>query len=107
MLAKVPGCGAALQIGYVVYLKESKQSCLGVSLHTIDIFGLTSEEVACEMALGVLKRSKANIALLTPGRIPMGMNVYVSPGLHGRLALRFTDGRGFLFLFFFFADSGA
>ncbi|WP_198300734.1 CinA family protein [Cellvibrio sp. PSBB006] len=43
MLAEVPGCGAALQIGYVVYSKESKQSCLGVSLHTIDIFGLTSE----------------------------------------------------------------
>ena len=71
MLAKVPGCGAALQIGYVVYLKESKQSCLGVSLHTIDIFGLTSEEVACEMTLGALKRRKANIALTNTGPYPL------------------------------------
>ena len=71
MLAEVPGCGAALQIGYVVYSKESKQSCLGVSLHTIDIFGLTNEEVAREMALGVLKRSKANIALASTGPYPL------------------------------------
>jgi nicotinamide mononucleotide (NMN) deamidase PncC len=67
MLAEVPGCGAALQIGYVVYSKESKQSCLGVSLHTIDIFGLTNEEVAREMALDALKRSEANIALANTG----------------------------------------
>lgn len=67
MLADVPGCGAVLHNGYVVYSKESKNACLGVSLHTIDIFGLISEEVAREMALGALKRSKADIALANTG----------------------------------------
>ncbi len=67
MLADVPGCGSVLQTGYVVYSKESKQMCLGVSLHTIELFGLTSEEVAREMATGALKRSKAKIALANTG----------------------------------------
>lgn len=38
MLADIPGCGAVLHNGFVVYSKESKQACLGVSLHTIEIF---------------------------------------------------------------------
>lgn len=67
MLADIPDCGAVLHNGFVVYSKESKQACLGVSLHTIEIFCLTSEEVAREMAIGALKRSKADIALANTG----------------------------------------
>lgn len=67
MLADVPGCGAVLQNGYVVYSIAAKHDCLGVSLHTVELFGLTSEEVAREMAIGALKRSKAKIALANTG----------------------------------------
>lgn len=67
LLADIPGCGAVLQGGYIVYSKAAKHACLGVSLHTIDIFGLVSEEVAREMAMGALQRCTASIALANTG----------------------------------------
>jgi nicotinamide-nucleotide amidase len=51
----------------VVYSKEAKHACLGVSLETIDTYGLTSEEVAREMAVGAMKRSRADIVLANTG----------------------------------------
>jgi nicotinamide mononucleotide (NMN) deamidase PncC len=67
-MAEVSGCGKALQMGYVVYTEEAKNSCLGVSLETIQAFGLTSEETAREMATGALARSAANLIVAIPER---------------------------------------
>ena len=67
ILANVPGCASILEMGYVVYTEHAKHYCLGVNLQTINIFGLTSEEVAREMALGALKRSRANISVAITG----------------------------------------
>ena len=67
LLADITGCGSVFEIGYVVYSEEAKHSCLGVSLKTMKDFGLTSEEVAREMAIGVLARSKADIAIAITG----------------------------------------
>lgn len=66
-LADVPGCGTVLEIGYVVYTEHAKHAFLGVSLQTIKSFGLTSEEVAKEMAEGALDRSGADMALAITG----------------------------------------
>ena len=66
-LADVPGCASILDIGYVVYTEHAKHYCLGVNLQTMKIFGLTSEEVAREMAVGALKRSSANFAIAITG----------------------------------------
>lgn len=66
-LADASGVGSALQVGFVVYSPEAKIHCLGVSKKTIERFGLTSEEVAREMALGALERSDASIALADTG----------------------------------------
>ena len=66
-LADVPGCASILDIGYVVYTEHAKHYCLGVNLQTMKMFGLTSEEVAREMALGALKRSSANFAIAITG----------------------------------------
>lgn len=66
-LADASGVGSALQVGFVVYSPEAKCHCLGVSKTTIERFGLTSEEVAREMALGALERSDASIALADTG----------------------------------------
>ena len=67
LLAGVPGCGAVLESGFVVYTPQAKHLSLGVDLLTIERFGLTSEEVAREMAIGALKMSRADIALANTG----------------------------------------
>lgn len=65
--ADISGSGAALEIGFVVYSPQAKMECLGVNSSTIDVYGLTSMEVATEMALGALRRSRADIAVANTG----------------------------------------
>jgi nicotinamide-nucleotide amidase len=67
LLADVPGCGAVLDVGYVVYTENAKNICLGVTRQTMKLFGLTSEEVATEMAIGALDRSGGDIAVAVTG----------------------------------------
>jgi PncC family amidohydrolase len=66
-LADASGVGSSLEVGYVVYSPKAKCRCLGVSGQTIERYGLTSEEVAREMALGALGRSQASIAIADTG----------------------------------------
>lgn len=67
MVADVQGSGHVLESGFIVYSPESKNSLLGVSFQTMQTYGLTSEEVAREMAVGALKLSKAAIVLANTG----------------------------------------
>ncbi|HSX83945.1 MAG TPA: CinA family protein [Cellvibrio sp.] len=72
LIANVSGCGSILYSGYVVYDERAKQECLGVQAKTIQQFGLTSEEVAREMASGALSRhtpgeGRPNFALAITG----------------------------------------
>lgn len=67
MMADISGCGTALHSAYVVYTEAAKHDCLDVSLQTIETFGLTSEEVAKEMAIGALNKSSADIILAITG----------------------------------------
>lgn len=67
LLADVEGCGAQIDCGYVVYSPEAKRRILDVQQETIDAFGLTSEEVAREMAAGALRSSGANVAIANTG----------------------------------------
>jgi PncC family amidohydrolase len=67
LVADIPGCAAVFDSGFVVYSVAAKKSQLGVDSKTIDRFGLTSEEVAREMACGALVRSGATIALANTG----------------------------------------
>ncbi|WP_322104476.1 nicotinamide-nucleotide amidohydrolase family protein [Paraburkholderia sp. J41] len=53
-LAAVPGSGTCLDVGFVTYSPSGKAGFLGVREQTIETFGLTSEEVAREMAEGAL-----------------------------------------------------
>lgn len=66
-LAEVSGSGAVMECGYVVYAIQAKREMLGVSLETIEKYGLTSEQVAREMALGALERCGADITLANTG----------------------------------------
>ena len=67
LVADVSGSGAVMECGYVVYAVRAKREMLGVNLETIDRFGLTSEEVAREMALGALERCGASVTLANTG----------------------------------------
>ncbi|MCF6757323.1 CinA family protein [Pseudomonas balearica] len=67
LLGDLPGCGQALDSGFVVYSPKAKNRLLGVSFETIEQFGLTSEEVATEMAVGALNASGAMIAVANTG----------------------------------------
>ncbi|MCF4996596.1 nicotinamide-nucleotide amidohydrolase family protein [Pseudomonas syringae] len=67
LLSEIKGTGELIESGYVVYSPEAKQRLLNVSAKTIDTFGLTSCEVAREMALGALRDSTANVAVATTG----------------------------------------
>jgi PncC family amidohydrolase len=67
LLADIPGCGQVLDSGFVVYSPNAKNRLLHVSFETIENFGLTSEEVATEMAIGALNASVANIAVANTG----------------------------------------
>ncbi|SDS81523.1 amidohydrolase, PncC family [Halopseudomonas xinjiangensis] len=67
MIADVSGVGPAFERGYVVYLPEAKNDMLDVSFETIDEYGLCSEEVAREMALGALRHSNSSMALSNTG----------------------------------------
>lgn len=67
LLSDVPGSGACLEAGYVVYSERAKQQVLGVSDDCLARFNLTSEEVARCMAQGALERSGASLAVATTG----------------------------------------
>lgn len=66
-IGSVSGGGQVMESGYVVYSPQAKHRLLGVSSNTIEEFGLTSEEVAREMATGALHDSEANVAVATTG----------------------------------------
>ncbi len=67
ILGEVAGSGECLDCGFVTYSTESKKHLLGVNIDTINHYGLTSEQVAAEMATGALKNSKANVAIANTG----------------------------------------
>jgi len=82
-VADVEGAGELLDCAFVTYSPQAKQKCLGVRAETIAEFGLTSEEVAREMALGALKRGSANLAVANTGvtdsvdpQLPPGTQCY-------------------------------
>lgn len=66
-LADVPGAGSLLDCAFVVYSPEAKQRVLSVSEETLAHYNLTSEEVAREMAQGVLSYTQATVIIANTG----------------------------------------
>lgn len=67
LLSDIPGCGKVLDSGFVVYSPDAKQKLLNVDPQTIETYGLTSEEVATEMAIGALNATVATLAVANTG----------------------------------------
>lgn len=67
-IINVPGSSNVINESYITYSIESKERILEVSKETITKYSVYSKETAREMAEGVYKRSKANIAVSVTGR---------------------------------------
>ena len=61
------GSSVWFERGFVTYSNEAKQSMLGVKAATLEQFGAVSEPVVCEMAVGALQHSLAQVALSVGG----------------------------------------
>ncbi|SAK92381.1 CinA domain-containing protein [Caballeronia calidae] len=69
LISSVPGSGACLDVGFVTYSPTGKAGFLGVRKETMEQHGLTSEEVAREMAEGALQQEAccADVAVSNTG----------------------------------------
>ncbi|MBO9622677.1 MAG: CinA family protein [Sphingomonas sp.] len=67
LLTDVDGASHAFERGFVVYTNEAKSELLGIPLDLIEREGAVSKVVACAMAEGALKGSKADIAISVTG----------------------------------------
>ena len=67
LITAVPGCSVWFKGSVTAYANETKENILGVKKELISDFGAVSEEVAKEMANGVLKVLNADFAISTTG----------------------------------------
>lgn len=66
-LINVSGASEILDYSVVTYANEFKVSELGVKEKSIEKYGVVSEAVAGEMALGVSKKAGSNVGISTSG----------------------------------------
>ncbi len=66
-LINVPNASKVLNESFVTYSNEAKMKYLGVSKEKIDIYGVVSEDVAYEMALGVCKMTGVEVGVGVTG----------------------------------------
>lgn len=62
-IVNVSGASEVMKQGYVTYSEEAKMNLLGVKKETLDTFGVVSEEIAREMAMGAAKNAHADVAI--------------------------------------------
>ncbi len=66
-VTNIPGSSAWFDSGAVVYSNQAKQDLLQVSKNTLHQYGAVSEQVAAEMAEGLLKQGRASIVASVTG----------------------------------------
>lgn len=102
-IVDVANASKVFDCAYVTYANEAKERYLGVLPETIKEFGVVSEEVTRQMALGAMKEASADVSLVTSGvagptggtdRHPIGMvcfgvgikgNVYTATKYYGEI----------------------
>jgi nicotinamide-nucleotide amidase len=66
-ITRISGSAKWFDRGFVTYSNEAKRQMLGVSAKTLANHGAVSEQVAREMARGVLRRSPSQLAVSVTG----------------------------------------
>jgi nicotinamide-nucleotide amidase len=67
LLTDVPGYSHIFERGFVTYSNQAKCDLLDIERRRVDTCGAVSEQIAIDMAMGALHRSKADIALSVTG----------------------------------------
>jgi nicotinamide-nucleotide amidase len=67
LLTDIEGRSHVFERGFVVYSEDAKCDLLGIDHATVESCGAVSRQVAIEMALGALRRSRADLALSITG----------------------------------------
>lgn len=66
-IVNVSGASLAFEEGYITYTESAKNRILGVSLNDIEKYGVVSQQIAKEMAIGAVRKSGSNISISTTG----------------------------------------
>jgi nicotinamide-nucleotide amidase len=66
-ITDIPGSSGWLDCGFVTYSNDSKHDMLGVTPKSVAEYGVVSEAVVHEMALGALARSHAQLSVAVSG----------------------------------------
>lgn len=66
-LINVSGASNIIDMSFVTYSNMAKEELVFVNKETIDKYGVVSEEVAKEMAIGAKKRANCEVGLSTTG----------------------------------------
>ena len=66
-LTDIDGASNFIEINFVTYAESAKVEFLDVSLKTLEEYGVISERVAYEMALGLVKKQGADFGISTTG----------------------------------------
>lgn len=66
-IVDVANASKVFNVAYVTYANEAKEKYLNVDSKTIEKYGVVSEEVTKQMALGALKEANADISIVTSG----------------------------------------
>lgn len=75
-IVSVPDASKVFNQSFVTYTEEAKMKYAHVKKETIEKYGVVSEEVAYEMAIGVKKESNSNVGIGITGYAgPAGDNV--------------------------------
>ncbi len=67
LLTDISGSSAYINQNFVTYANEAKINLLGVNPETIEKYGVVSEEVALEMASGLIEKYNCDVAVSTTG----------------------------------------
>lgn len=66
-IINVAGSSAVYKEGFITYANEAKMKYLGVAAGTLEQFGAVSRETVVEMAKGCVKRTGADVSVVTSG----------------------------------------
>lgn len=81
-IVDVANASKVFNVAYVTYVNEAKEKYLNVDSKTIEKYGVVSEEVTKQMALGALKEANADISIVTSGIAgPTGGTEYKPVGM--------------------------
>lgn len=67
IVTNISGSSAWFDGGVVTYSNQAKQDLLGVSAESLNQYGAVSEQVASEMASGLLKQGRADVVVSVTG----------------------------------------